>query len=120
VAATVVISTPDRAREAETTLARAEHCVEFIFEALKSRLLQSGRMELRGFGILVIQTPKRGVGRNPRTVLPRSLQAREASSRHATGRLTRGPAADDDRQGPGLSRQAVCGYGIAVGLTAEG
>jgi len=79
----------DVSREAETTLVRAEHCVEFILEALKARLLQSGRIELRGFGVPVIQTRKRGVGRNPRTgeVLP---IAPGRTVRFKPGKLLRG------------------------------
>lgn len=38
-----------------------------MLEALKARLLQGGRIELRGFGVLVVQARKLGIGRNPRT-----------------------------------------------------
>jgi DNA-binding protein HU-beta len=88
----------DVSREAETTLVRAEHCVEFILEALKARLLQSGRIELRGFGVLVIQRRKRGVGRNPRTgeVLP---IAPGRTVRFKPGKLLRGMPPAGQRKG---------------------
>jgi nucleoid DNA-binding protein len=57
----------DVSREAEITKARAERGVEVILDTLKAQLLQGGRIELRGFGVLVVQARKLGIGRNPRT-----------------------------------------------------
>jgi DNA-binding protein HU-beta len=57
----------DVAREARTTLVQAEGCVDVILDALKARLAQGGRVELRGFGVFIVRARKRGIGRNPRT-----------------------------------------------------
>lgn len=54
-------------REAGTTLAQAEYCVDVILKALKAGLVQRGRIELRGFGVFVVRARKLGIGRNPRT-----------------------------------------------------
>jgi nucleoid DNA-binding protein len=46
---------------------KAESAVDAIFEAMKSALGQSDRIELRGFGVFNVKPRKTGVGRNPRT-----------------------------------------------------
>ncbi len=57
----------DVSREAQMTRVQADRCVAVILDALKARLLQGGRIELRGFGVLTVQARKLGIGRNPRT-----------------------------------------------------
>jgi DNA-binding protein HU-beta len=46
---------------------KAESAVDAIFEAMKSALTASDRIELRGFGVFTVKPRKTGVGRNPRT-----------------------------------------------------
>ena len=46
---------------------KAESAVDAIFEAMKSALGNSDRIELRGFGVFTVKPRKTGVGRNPRT-----------------------------------------------------
>jgi DNA-binding protein HU-beta len=46
---------------------KAESAVDAIFEAMKSALTNSDRIELRGFGVFTVKPRKTGVGRNPRT-----------------------------------------------------
>jgi DNA-binding protein HU-beta len=46
---------------------KAESAVDAIFEAMKSALGSSDRIELRGFGVFNVKPRKTGVGRNPRT-----------------------------------------------------
>jgi DNA-binding protein HU-beta len=46
---------------------KAESAVDAIFEAMKSALTRSDRIELRGFGVFTVKPRKTGVGRNPRT-----------------------------------------------------
>ena len=57
----------DVSREAELTRAQAERSVDVILDVLKAGLLQGGRIELRGFGVLVVRARKLGIGRNPHT-----------------------------------------------------
>jgi nucleoid DNA-binding protein len=57
----------DVAREAELTKTQAAICVDLIIDALKAQLAARGRIELRGFGVLVVRARKRGIARNPRT-----------------------------------------------------
>ncbi len=46
---------------------KAESAVDAIFEAMKTALSDSDRIELRGFGVFTVKPRKTGVGRNPRT-----------------------------------------------------
>lgn len=46
---------------------KAEVAVESLFEAMKKSLQKGERIELRGFGVFVVKSRKRGIGRNPRT-----------------------------------------------------
>jgi nucleoid DNA-binding protein len=46
---------------------KAESAVDAIFEAMKTALGGSDRIELRGFGVFTVKPRKTGVGRNPRT-----------------------------------------------------
>ena len=46
---------------------KAEAAVDAIFEAMKTALGNSDRIELRGFGVFTVKPRKTGVGRNPRT-----------------------------------------------------
>jgi DNA-binding protein HU-beta len=46
---------------------KAESAVDAIFEAMKTALTNSDRIELRGFGVFTVKPRKTGVGRNPRT-----------------------------------------------------
>ena len=46
---------------------KAEQVVDSLFNAMKDALAKGKRIELRGFGVFVVKSRKRGVGRNPRT-----------------------------------------------------
>ncbi len=46
---------------------KAEMAVEELLQLLKSSLKETGRIELRGFGVFLVRPKKTGVGRNPRT-----------------------------------------------------
>ena len=46
---------------------KAEQVVDSLFNAMKEALAAGKRIELRGFGVFVAKSRKRGVGRNPRT-----------------------------------------------------
>jgi DNA-binding protein HU-beta len=46
---------------------KAEQAVEALFHSMKEALTRGERIELRGFGVFVVNPRKRGVGRNPRT-----------------------------------------------------
>lgn len=46
---------------------KAEVAVEALFEAMKKSLQKGDRIELRGFGVFLVKSRKRGIGRNPRT-----------------------------------------------------
>ena len=60
------------------TKAKAEMAVETVFESMKQALCNSGRIELRGFGIFKVRPRKTGVGRNPRTDAEVALQPGKA------------------------------------------
>jgi len=60
------------------TKAKAEMAVETVFESMKQALCNSGRIELRGFGIFKVRPRKTGVGRNPRTGAEVALQPGKA------------------------------------------
>jgi DNA-binding protein HU-beta len=46
---------------------KAEQAVEALFNSMKDALSRGDRIELRGFGVFIVNPRKRGVGRNPRT-----------------------------------------------------
>src|SRR5918997_403421 len=46
---------------------KAEQAVDALFHSMKEALARGERIELRGFGVFVVEPRKRGVGRNPRT-----------------------------------------------------
>jgi DNA-binding protein HU-beta len=52
---------------ADLTRVRAEMATEAVIESFKEALLNSQRIEIRGFGVFIIRPRKRGIGRNPRT-----------------------------------------------------
>ncbi len=52
---------------AAITKVKAEVAVDAIFDAMRLSLQRGQRIELRGFGVLLVKPRKRGVGRNPRT-----------------------------------------------------
>jgi DNA-binding protein HU-beta len=54
-------------QEAAISKVKAEEAVEAFLNALKTSLLESRRIELRGFGVFEVKARKRGIGRNPRT-----------------------------------------------------
>ena len=60
------------------TKAKAEMAVETVFESMKQALCDSGRIELRGFGIFKVRPRKTGVGRNIRTGAEVALQPGKA------------------------------------------
>ncbi len=60
------------------TKAKAEMAVETVFESMKRALGDSGRIELRGFGIFNVRPRKTGIGRNPRTGAEVALQPGKA------------------------------------------
>ena len=46
---------------------KAEQVVDALFNSMKDALAKGKRIELRGFGVFVVKSRKRGIGRNPRT-----------------------------------------------------
>lgn len=55
------------ADELEITKIRAAEIVDAFFEAMKEALKEQERIELRGFGVLMVKNRKTGIGRNPKT-----------------------------------------------------
>lgn len=56
-------------RVAETTdvpRAKAQQAVETIIEVMRQALVRGDRIELRGFGVFLVKSRKRGIGRNPK------------------------------------------------------
>jgi nucleoid DNA-binding protein len=49
------------------TKIKSEIAVDMFVNALKSALLRSERIEIRGFGVLVVKARRYGIGRNPRS-----------------------------------------------------
>jgi len=45
---------------------KATQAVETIIDALRQALTRGERIELRGFGVLLVKPRKRGMGRNPK------------------------------------------------------
>ncbi len=45
---------------------KAKQAVETIIDALRQALSRGQRIELRGFGVLLVKPRKRGIGRNPK------------------------------------------------------
>jgi DNA-binding protein HU-beta len=45
---------------------KAAQAVETIIDALRRALTRGERIELRGFGVLLVKPRKRGIGRNPK------------------------------------------------------
>jgi DNA-binding protein HU-beta len=45
---------------------KATQAVETIIDALRQALSRGQRIELRGFGVLLVKPRKRGIGRNPK------------------------------------------------------
>jgi DNA-binding protein HU-beta len=45
---------------------KAAQAVETIIDALRQALTRGERIELRGFGVLLVKPRKRGIGRNPK------------------------------------------------------
>ena len=49
------------------TKVKAAEVVVSFFDAMKDALQEGERIELRGFGVLVVKNRKTGIGRNPKT-----------------------------------------------------
>lgn len=49
------------------TKVMAADVVNAFFDAMKDALKEGDRIELRGFGVLVVKNRKTGIGRNPKT-----------------------------------------------------
>jgi DNA-binding protein HU-beta len=49
------------------TKVKAAEVVNAFFEAMKESLKEGERIELRGFGVLIVKNRKTGIGRNPKT-----------------------------------------------------
>ena len=65
---------------AKTNISRtkAEQAVETVFESLKSALGRGQRIELRKFGVFSVKPRKTGIGRNPRTGEPVTVDEKRA------------------------------------------
>jgi len=50
-----------------STAVQAGEAVEVFLEGLRTALVKTGRIEVRGFGVFTVRARKRGIGRNPRT-----------------------------------------------------
>jgi len=51
----------------DVTKVRAAEVVNAFFESMKESLKEGERIELRGFGVLIVKNRKTGIGRNPKT-----------------------------------------------------
>lgn len=51
----------------EIPQSKANDAVNAIFDAMREALIEGDRIELRGFGVFVVKSRKRGIGRNPKT-----------------------------------------------------
>jgi DNA-binding protein HU-beta len=51
----------------DLTRVRAEMATEAVIDSFKEALVEAERIEIRGFGVFLIRSRKRGIGRNPRT-----------------------------------------------------
>jgi len=49
------------------TKVKAAEVVNAFFDAMKESLKEGERIELRGFGVLIVKNRKTGIGRNPKT-----------------------------------------------------
>lgn len=49
------------------TKVKAAEVVNCFFDAMRDALKEGERIELRGFGVLVVKNRKTGIGRNPKT-----------------------------------------------------
>jgi nucleoid DNA-binding protein len=47
--------------------AKASEAVNAIFDSMRDALTHGERIELRGFGVFIVKSRKRGIGRNPKT-----------------------------------------------------
>jgi DNA-binding protein HU-beta len=55
------------AEKSGTSKQDSEKVVDSLFNAMKDALAKGKRIELRGFGVFVVKSRKKGIGRNPRT-----------------------------------------------------
>jgi DNA-binding protein HU-beta len=51
----------------EIPQSKANDAVNAIFDAMREALIEGDRIELRGFGVFIVKSRKRGIGRNPKT-----------------------------------------------------
>ncbi len=49
------------------TKVKAAEVVNAFFDSMKDSLKEGDRIELRGFGVLIVKNRKTGIGRNPKT-----------------------------------------------------
>ena len=59
-------------------LSTIEAAVSCMFEEIQNRLVEGGRVELRGLGTFTTRAREERVGRNPRTGEPVQVNARRA------------------------------------------
>jgi integration host factor subunit beta len=55
------------AKEADLPLRKSEEIVNLVFDTMSSALIDGDRIEIRGFGSLMVKEYKGYTGRNPKT-----------------------------------------------------
>ncbi len=55
------------AKEMDMPMRKAEEIVDMVFKSMGDALMDGNRIEIRGFGSLVVKEYKGYVGRNPKT-----------------------------------------------------
>lgn len=63
----------------DLSAAEVDRIVSCIFEAMAARLVEGGRVELRGFGTFHTRARAERVGRNPRTGVAVDVQAKRVA-----------------------------------------
>ena len=66
-------------------LSTIEAAVSCLFEEIQNRLVEGGRVELRGLGTFSTRAREKRVGRNPRTGEPVQVNAKRALHFRAAG-----------------------------------
>lgn len=78
----------------DLSLSTIQAAVSCLFEEIENRLVEGGRVELRGLGTFSTRAREERVGRNPRTGEPVQINAKRALHFRAAGvfskRLTKG------------------------------